>query len=76
MKFSNVVNNGGQMTNTNLRNGGRVAGMGTLYDRYDEESGNPDYEKYGRVRFPLDHIEPEDLNGECIIVQKGRKKDG
>ena len=30
---------------TTFRNSGRVAGTGILSDRYDEESGNPDYEK-------------------------------
>lgn len=58
-------------------NGGRYAGMGMKYDDYSEESGN-EYEERIKpiVRFPLDKRTPESMNGECIIVQKGRKKDG
>ena len=67
---------GRQMTNTSFRNGCRIAGMGMHYDRYDEESGNPQYDKNEMVRFPLDHIKPEELNCEVIIIQEGRKKDG
>lgn len=63
---------GNMYTNTSFRNGGRKAGYGIVHDLYDEESGNRDYEKRDRVRFPNDHIKPEDLNGECVIVQKGK----
>ena len=56
---------------------GRYAGMGMKYDDYSEDSGN-EYEERIKpiVRFPLDKRTPESLNGECIIVQKGRKTDG
>jgi len=54
-----------------------VAGHGCVEDDYSETSGNRNYE--GRrplVRFATDGINPNDLNGPVIIVQKGRKKDG
>ena len=53
-----------------------VAGHGCVEDDYSERSGCRDYEKHDLVRFPHDNIKPEELNGEVIIVQKGRKKDG
>ena len=62
---------------TTFRNSGRVAGIGILYDRYDEESGNPDYEKkylnHSLVRFPSDSLTEEELlalNGP-VICKKG-----
>lgn len=67
---------GNMYFNTSLANGGRKAGMGILFDDYSETSGCKDYERHELVRFPNDHIKPEELNGEVIIVQKGRKKDG
>lgn len=60
-------------TYSSLRNGGRKAGIGVSYDDYSEESGNKDYEKHERVRFPNDKIDPRALNGECITIQKGKK---
>lgn len=55
--------------------GGRRAGCGMYYDDYSEESGKRHVcHRIDRVRFPSDKIEPEDLNGECIIVQAGNKK--
>lgn len=59
---------------TSFRNGGRRAGHGMLHDDYSENSGNPDYEKHDRVRFPNDNTDPKDLNGPVIIVQKGKKE--
>lgn len=59
---------------TGFRNSGRRAGNGILSDDYSEASGNKDYEKYGRVRFPHDKLSPESLNGPVIIVQEGKKK--
>ena len=53
-----------------------LAGHGCIEDDYSERSGCKNYEKKGLVRFPNDNKRPEDLNGEVIIVQKGRKKDG
>ena len=63
--------------NTSFRNGNRKAGMGMLYDDYGDE----EREWSGRdggvmVRLPMDKVAPESLNGEVIIVQKGKKKDG
>lgn len=60
---------------TSFANSGRYAGNGIVHDDYSENSGNPNYYKSGYPRFPHDHINPEELNGECIIVQKGRKKE-
>ena len=56
---------------TQLRNGGRKAGIGIVYDDYSEESGNRDYEKHDRVRFPNDNIKPEELNGPVICYKGG-----
>lgn len=61
---------GRQYLQTSFRNGGRKAGIGTLYDDYSEESGGKDYEKHTLVRFPNDNKEPEDLNGP-VICYKG-----
>ena len=55
--------------------GNHIAGHGCYEDDYSETSGCKNYEKVGRVRFPHDGIDPEQLNGEVIIVQKGRKKE-
>lgn len=60
---------------TALGNGGRYAGCGIIYDDYSENSGNPRYNKSGYPRFPHDNVQPEALSGECIIAQKGHKKD-
>ena len=67
---------GKQWMYSSFANSGRKAGEGILYDDYSETSGNPNYDKGGYPRFPNDHTKPEDLNGEVIIVQEGRKKDG
>ena len=67
---------GSRYTRTSLNGGGHIAGHGCIEDDYSETSGCKNYEKYGAVRFPNDHRNPEDLNGEVIIVQEGRKKDG
>lgn len=63
-------------TNTTFNGAGsRRAGLGICYDRYDDESarGVPD-ERYidGKIRFPNDHVKPNDLNGPVIIVKKGK----
>lgn len=54
---------------------GRVAGDGILSDDYSEESGGKEYwvKRRGKVRFPNDNRDNASLNGECIIVQKGKK---
>ena len=59
-----------------LRSNGRIAGNGMAYDDYSEESGNKNYEKREKVRFPSDKVDPSSLNGECIIIQKGKTEDG
>lgn len=67
---------GNQYTQTSFRNGCRRAGMGMLYDDYSEESsGRGRCAKWESVRFPNDDVKPETLNGEVIIIQKGRTKD-
>ena len=55
---------------TSLRNGGRRAGIGTLYDDYGEESMN--YHDYGgvRVKLPHDDVKPEELNGPVRIYKE------
>lgn len=67
---------GAVMTNTSLRNGGRIAGAGTAYDDYSEESGHcpgPGKHSAGAVRMPHDGENPDDLNGPVIIVQPAKK---
>lgn len=62
---------------TTFRNSGRVAGTGILYDRYDEESGNPEYEKRPfLVHFPSDSLTGEELlalNGPVCVVQERKR---
>ena len=67
---------GNRYRRTSLRNGGRIAGMGMSYDDYSEESGESGCYGTIRVRFPLDNIKPETLNGPVICVQKARNTDG
>ena len=59
---------------TTFRNSGRVAEIGILYDRYDEESGNPEYEKkHSLVHFPSDSLTEEELlalNGPVICKKE------
>lgn len=62
--------------NTSFRNGNRKAGMGMLYDDYSEEEREWSGKGCVMVRLPSDKVAPESLNGEVIIVQKGKKKDG
>ena len=67
-----------EQLHTTFRNSGRVAGTGILSDRYDEESGNPDYEKqHSPVHFPSDSLTEEELlalNGP-VICKKGETND-
>lgn len=56
---------------TSFRNGGRKAGIGTLYDDYGDES----YSYVGqagsvRVRMPHDGVKPEELNGPVICYKE------
>lgn len=56
---------------TSFANSGRAAGMGILYDRYDEESGGWVYGR-GNVKVitPSDFLTPEErkaLSGPVII---------
>ena len=61
--------------------GARRAGTGMVEDDYSDESGckrfnnRSFYERYKKVRFPNDSINPEELNGEVIIIQSGKRKD-
>lgn len=63
---------------TEFANSGRAAGMGISYDRYDDESGNPDYDPHDtRVRLPHDGLtedELAELSG-AVRVTKGASKD-
>ena len=58
---------------TELANTGRAAGIGALYDRYDEDSGyRPKPKERGRVRFPSDSLTPDEikaLNGPVITYK-------
>ena len=62
---------------TSLRNGGRIAGMGVLYDDYSEESyGGYHNSGAGIVRTASDFLTPEEraeLNGPIITYQKEDK---
>ena len=71
-------NSGKLYRQTSLRNGGRKAGYGMNEDDYSEESsggGRVISDRYLRVGFPNDKVKPEELNGPCIVIQKGRKKE-
>ena len=63
---------------TEFANSGRAAGIGTPYDRYDDESGGPCYNSGSvRVRMPSDSLTPEErelLNGEVRIIRAAQKK--
>lgn len=66
-----------EQLHTNLANTGRIAGCGMNYDRYDDESGRPNYEKkHGGVSFPSDYLSDEELqalNGP-VICRRGITK--
>ena len=69
-------NTGNLHLTTSLRNGGRKAGYGMYEDDYsDESSGQGHYTPWKPVRFPNDDVTPESLNGECVIIQKGKIKE-
>ena len=62
---------------TSLRNGGRKAGIGTLYDDYGDESCGYIGRTGGvRVRLPHDGEKPEELNGPVITYKFGTKNGG
>ena len=68
---------GNMYMTTSLRNGGRKAGIGTLYDDYADES----FEYVGRtggtrVRLPHDGEKPEELNGPVICYKLGSGNGG
>lgn len=79
MKSDN--NTGNLYLKSNLGHGARRAGTGMVEDDYSDESGCKQfnnrsfYERYKTVRFPNDSIKPEELNGEVIIIQPGKRKD-
>lgn len=65
---------GRMFTNTSFANSGRIAGDGILHDYYGD--GGDDGVVTGgvkNIRFPHDNLKPEELNGECVIVRKGRQ---
>ena len=60
-----------------LRSNGRYSGSGIEEDDYSEEFC---YRRFGErskskapVRLPNDHVKPEELNGEVVIIQPGKK---
>ena len=62
---------------TSLRNGGRKAGIGVLYDDYGDESCGYIGQTGGvRVRLPHDGEKPEELNGPVISYKCGTKIGG
>ena len=62
---------------TGFRNGGRKAGIGTLYDDYGDESCGYIGQTGGvRVRLPHDGEKPEELNGPVITYKCGTKNGG
>ena len=59
---------------TGLAQSGRAAGMGISYDRYDDESGNPDYDPHDTgVRLPHDGLTEAELAAlsGAVKVRKG-----
>ena len=62
---------------TELAQSGRAAGMGISYDRYDDESGNPDYDPHDtRVRLPHDGLTEDKLaalSGAVIITERSER---
>ena len=63
---------------TGLAQSGRAAGMGISYDRYDDESGNPDYDPHDtRVRLPSDGLTDDKLAAlsGAVRITKGLSKD-
>ena len=62
---------------TGLAQSGRAAGMGISYDRYDDESGNPDYNPHDtRVRLPSDGLTEDklaELSGVVRVTKAGQK---
>ena len=55
--------------------GGHIAGHGCVEDDYSEKSGCKQHKKkWERVRFPHDHVNPEELNGP-IICYKASERD-
>ncbi len=69
--------NGNMYRKTQFRGqGGRRAGTGITEDDYSESSyGGGEYNPHCWPRFPNDDVKPEELNGPCIIIQKGREKE-
>jgi len=65
-----------QYLKTGLANSGRAAGMGILYDRYDDESGGPKYGGSVQVKFPSDGLTQEELqalNGKVITYKTSKE---
>ncbi len=71
--MSNWVRNAKTFQRSSFRHNG-IAGSGVEHDDYSEASGNPKhYQDKVIVKMPHDNVTPEALNGECIVVQEGRK---
>ena len=59
---------------TGLAQSGRAAGIGISYDRYDDESGNPDYDPHDTCgRLPHDGLTEDKLAAlsGAVRVRKG-----
>ena len=73
--MSDRSKSGNAYRRTSFSNTGRNAGSGMYEDDYSEESyGGGQYNRYCWPRFPNDDVKPEDMNGECVIVQRGKGK--
>lgn len=60
---------------TTLGGGNRFAGIGTPHDRYDEESGNPDFIVRRRTLVDYPHEPAEQQNGPVIIIKEAKKNE-
>lgn len=60
---------------TTFADSGRAAGIGVLYDRYDEDSGLARQGGSVRVRLPSDNLTPDEreaLNSPVVVYKEGK----
>ena len=70
--MSDRTRSGNAFSFSSFRNSGRWAGSGINEDDYSEDSCGYSINRSVLPRFPNDNVKPEDLNGECVIVQEGK----
>lgn len=74
--MSDRSNTGNAYRRTSFGGTGRNAGYAMCEDDYSEDAmGGNSFNPRGWPRFPNDDIKPEELNGPCVIVQAGNKKE-